>query len=148
MCGALGLLGSVFAAGQQEHLTSLHQEVTFKASPAQVYNALLNSKRFASFSGFPAQISSKEGGSFVMFGNRIFGRNIELIPNSRIVQAWRPTSWNPGVYSVVKFELKKTGSETTVILDHTGFPEGDAESLGGGWRDHYWEPLKKYFEKY
>ncbi len=62
---------------------------------------------------------------------------IRLFPRRCMRESW--------VYSVVKFELKKTGSETTVILDHTGFPEGDAESLGGGWRDHYWEPLKKYF---
>ena len=73
----------------------------------------------------PATIDATAGGAFSTFGGLIEGRNIELIPNQRIVQAWRPTHWDPGVYSIVRFELKPKGSETTVVLDHTGFPEGE-----------------------
>src|SRR5579862_7690105 len=54
------------------------------------------------------------------------------------------THWDPGVYSVVKFELKPQGSGTTLILDHTGFPEGEYDSLFKGWGLRYWDPLKKY----
>ena len=79
-----------------------------------------------------------------MFGGLIVGRNIELVPNERIVQAWRPAHWDPGVYSVVKYELRKKDSQTILILDHTGFPEGDFASLNSGWHERYWEPLKKY----
>jgi activator of HSP90 ATPase len=61
------------------------------------------------------------------------------------VQAWRPASWEPGVYSVVRFELKPQNSETAIILDHTGFPEGDFKHLEWGWLHHYWEPLKESF---
>lgn len=79
-----------------------------------------------------------------MFGGMIVGRNVELVPNQRIVQAWRPTHWDPGVYSIVRFELKAQGPGTLVVLDHTGFPEGEFDHLDLGWRSHYWEPLKKY----
>jgi uncharacterized protein YndB with AHSA1/START domain len=75
----------------------------------------------------------------------IDGRNVELVPNQRIVQAWRPNHWGPGVYSLVKFELKPQGSGALVVLDHTGFPEGDFDGLNSGWSDKYWEPLKKFF---
>jgi activator of HSP90 ATPase len=125
--------------------TSLHQDIDLKATPQRIFETLLSSKRFAAFSGLPAEIDPNVGGAFSMFGGQIVGRNVELVPGQRIVQAWRPTHWDPGVYSVVKFELKARGSETTVVLDHTGFPEGEFESLTSGWNGHYWEPLKKFF---
>ena len=125
-------------------LTSLHQEVDLKASPQRIYEVLLDSKQFAACTGMPAKIDSKAGGPFSMFGGLIVGRNVELIPAQRIVQAWRPTHWDPGVYSLVKFELKPKGPETTIVLDHTGFPEGDFDSLSAGWKSHYWDPLRTF----
>jgi activator of HSP90 ATPase len=125
--------------------TSLHQEVAFTPGPQRVYEVLLDSKQFAAFTGLPAEIDPNVGGAFKMFGGRIVGRNVELVPDQRIVQAWRPTNWDPGVYSIVKFELKPQGSGTLVVLDHTGFPESDFDGLSSGWPERYWEPLRKFF---
>ena len=80
-----------------------------------------------------------------MFGGMIAGRNVELVPGQRIVQAWRPTHWAPGIYSIVRFELKQQGKETLIVLDHTGFPEGEFDQLSSGWKLHYWERLTKFF---
>jgi len=79
-----------------------------------------------------------------MFGGLIVGRTIELVPGQRIVQAWRPTHWDPGVYSIVHFEFKPRAAETTLSFDHTGFPAGEYDALDWGWSHHYWEPLKKF----
>jgi activator of HSP90 ATPase len=133
------------SAAANEKRTSLHQEIEFKASAPRIYDALLDSKQFAAFTGLPAEIDPKAGGAFSMFGGLIVGRNVELIPNQRIVQAWRPTHWDPGIYSIVKFDLKPQGSGTVMVLDHTGFPEGDFDSLASGWKSHYFEPLRKFF---
>jgi activator of HSP90 ATPase len=125
--------------------TSLHQEIDYKAIPQRIYDVLLSSKDFAAFSGAPAEIDPLAGGAFSMFGGMIVGRNIELVPNQRIVQAWRPTGDFPeGTYSLVKIELKPHGAETKLILDHTGFPEGHFDHLNAGWYSHYWEPLRKF----
>jgi hypothetical protein len=72
------------------------------------------------------------------------GRNIELVANQRVVQAWRPAHWDAGVYSVARFELKTHGTGTTIVFDHTGFPEGQYDHLLLGWKGHYWEPLAKF----
>jgi activator of HSP90 ATPase len=125
--------------------TSLHDEIVVKTSPQRIYELLLDSKQFAALTGRPAQIDPKAGGAFSMFGGLIVGRNIEFVPNQRIVQAWRPASWDPGIYSIVKFELKPRNSETTIVLDHSSFPEGDFNHLEWGWNAHYWTPLKKSF---
>jgi activator of HSP90 ATPase len=133
------------SAGANATRTSLHQEVAFTATPQRIYDVLLDSKQFAAVTGLPAAIDPKAGGAFTTFGGLIVGRNVELIPGQRIVQAWRPAAWPSGVYSIVKFELKPQGLGVLVVLDHTGFPESDFDGLTSGWPERYWEPLKKYF---
>lgn len=124
--------------------TSLHQEVDFKAAPQRIYDVLLDSKQFSAFTGAPAQVTPDAGAAFSLFGGGILGRNVELLPAQRIVQAWRSAGWEPGVYSIVKFEFKPRGSQTTVVLDHTGFAEGRYEHLYSGWKEHYWDDLQKF----
>jgi Activator of Hsp90 ATPase homolog 1-like protein len=53
--------------------------------------------------------------------------------------------WDPGAYSIAKFNLVEQGSGTKIVFDHTGFPKGDAETLASEWKAHYWEPLAKFF---
>jgi activator of HSP90 ATPase len=124
--------------------TTIHHEIEYKVAPERIYSALLDAKQFAAFTGNPAEIDSAPGGAFKLFGGLIEGRNIELIPNRRIVQAWRPASWPAGVYSIVKFELAARGGTTRLVLDHAGFTEDKQESLDEGWTSHYIDPLHKY----
>ena len=154
-------VGSIGAwAGAEEGIShtaeSIHQEPVFKASRKRVYEALIDSTQFdkvvqlgavmqsgMSIEKNSTQISREVGGAFSLFGGYIMGRHIELVPGERIVQAWRTGNWSPGVYSIAKFELAEQGSGTKLVLDHTGFPQGEAEHLAAGWKKHYWEPLEK-----
>jgi len=123
---------------------SIHQEVILKAAPARVYEALTDAKKFqqvvllsaAVKSGMvqttPAEISPEAGGAFTLFDGHISGRNIDLIPNERIVQAWRAGDWAIGTYSIARFVLTKEGAGTRLVFDHTGFPVGQAEHLADG----------------
>jgi activator of HSP90 ATPase len=118
--------------------SSIHQEVDFETNPQRIYEALLDSKQFSAFTGgAPAEINGEAGGAFSFFGGAIVGRNIDLAPNRRIVQAWRVGMWPEGVYSLVKFELEKRGSGVRVILDHSSFPEEHREHLNSGWDRMY-----------
>jgi len=130
---------------------SIHQEVIFQASRERVYEALTDAKQFTKVTSFssvmkaaPAEIDREVGGAFTCFGGHIVGRQVELVPNERIVQAWRVVTWDPGLYSIAKFELREQGPETRLVFDHTGFPNGKAEHLADGWNQNYWEPLRKY----
>lgn len=128
---------------------SIRQEVHIKASPDRVYEALLDARRFSAFTGAPAEIDPTSGGAFSCFGGIITGRNVELLSNRRIVQAWRVSMWPEGHYSIVKFELQPQGSQTLLVMDHVGFPPEmrahlNGEHADGGWQRQYWEPLKKY----
>ena len=135
---------------------AIHQEAIFKASSHRIYEALTDAQQFQKvqlLSGTvkgmdlkakPAQISREPGGPFSIFGDYIIGRQLELVPDQRIVQAWREISWDLGIYSIVRFELIKEGLGTKLIFDHTGFPAGSGEHLAVGWKAHYWEPLEEF----
>ena len=124
--------------------SAIHQEIDFNTTPARLYEVLLDAKQFSAFSKDTAEIEPRAGGAFKMFGGRIEGRNVELIPNQRIVQAWRPASWPPGVYSIVRFELVVRGAGARIVLDHAGFSQDKFEGLNDGWPLRYWDPLHKY----
>lgn len=135
---------------------SIHQEASFKASRKRVYEALTDTQQFDKVTqlsddmksmgpgGTPTQISNKVGGTFVLFRGHIVGRQIELVPNERIVQAWRVEGWAPGVYSIARFQIKEEGSGSRIVFDHTGFPKGLVDHLAAGWKGHYWGPLEKF----
>jgi activator of HSP90 ATPase len=132
---------------------TIHQEVNFKIGPQKLYETLLSSKEFSDctkrsfdmFTGASAKIEAKQGGTFSLFDGHIIGMVIELIPNQRIVEAWRVVDWPAGVYSIARFELVPDASGTRLIFDHIGFPDGLKEHLTIGWQQHYWDALTKYF---
>lgn len=124
---------------------AIHQEVTIPASAKKVYEALTDAKRFSALSGgVPTDIDAKAGGAFSLFGGQIAGRNIDLVPGKRVVQAWRAGNWEEGLYSIARFELKEEGGATRIVFDQAGFPEEARPHLEGGWSKMYWEPLKSY----
>lgn len=140
--------------GKTDSGITIHQVVYFKVSPRQVYEAILSSKEFSestklsfpNFSPASAKIDSTVGGTLSVFDGHIIGRNLELVSDQRIVQAWRVVDWPPGVYSIARFEIKAQGSGTQLIFDHIGFPAGLKEHLATGWQEHYWDALTKYFQ--
>ena len=159
--GCLTLRSSEAWARAEEEIShtaeAIHQEPIFKASRKRVYEALTDAKQFnkvvllstAMKSGMapgtkPAEISPEAGGAFSLFGGYVTGRQIELVANERIVQAWRAGGWDPGIYSIAKFDLVEEGSGTKIVFDHAGFPKGKAEHLAEGWKINYWAPLEKF----
>ena len=159
--GGLSLGSAMSWAAAEEEIShaaeSIHQEPVFKASRKRVYEALTDAKQFdkvaqlsaAMKSGMapgakPTEIGREAGGAFELFGGYVTGRHLELVPNERIVQAWRAGGWDPGDYSIAKFQLVEQGAGTKIVFDHAGFPKGKAEHLAEGWKINYWEPLEKF----
>ena len=143
------------ASGISHTASAIHQEPEFAASAARVYATLLDPHQFdrvVEFSGVmqamqlqsaASRIEAHPGGAFALFGGFITGRQLELVRNQRIVQAWRAADWAAGVYSVARFELQAHGAGCRIVFEHTGFPEDDAKSLAEGWQSNYWEPMRK-----
>jgi activator of HSP90 ATPase len=122
-------------------MSNIHQEQTFTAPPARIYEALVDAKRFAELTGAPATGNSGEGEAFSVFGGHITGRHVELVPGKRVVQAWRAKTWPEGLYSIVRFEIASEGKGTKITFDHDGFPADMKEHLAKGWQSNYWDKL-------
>ncbi len=122
----------------------IHQEIELSAAPARIYEALMDSAQHGAFTGGPAQMSPDEGGAFSCHDGRIVGRNLELVPGARIVQAWRVAGWEPGLFSVVRMELRPEGQGTRLVLDHSGVPVEHREHIALGWQARYWQPLAEF----
>lgn len=128
----------------------IHREAIINADPQAVYDVLTDGQKFSAVTGMPAQLSDHAGETFTLFDGRIEGRQIELVPAERIVQAWRfganhPDVWDPGVYSVVRFTLAAEGDGTRFIIDHAGVPPEWHEHISTGYPTFYEQPLERYF---
>jgi len=128
---------------------TIRQSVTLKASPHEIYEVLMDSKKHSKVTESKAHISKKIGGKFSVWGGSINGTNLELVPDKKIVQAWRSDedTWPKGHYSKATFLLGKAKSGTRLKFVQTDVPIEAYESTKLGWRDYYWEPLKTFLKR-
>jgi uncharacterized protein YndB with AHSA1/START domain len=124
---------------------TLRQTVTFKASPRQVYDMLMDSKKHRSLSGVPAKISRKVGGKFTAWGSHISGFNLALRPGQKIVQAWRATGWWPDHYSIAIYDIAKVRGGAKLKFTQIGIPPDRYSGHYRGWIETYWTPMKEIF---
>jgi uncharacterized protein YndB with AHSA1/START domain len=63
---------------------------TFKinAEPSDVYSAITNPHTIELWSGYPAQMSTEPGSEFSLWEGDITGKNLEFIPDKKLVQEW------------------------------------------------------------
>ena len=127
----------------------IEQEVRIKSTPHEVYEAFMDSKKHSKFTEGKAKISREVGGKFSVFEGTINGKNVELIPDQKIVQTWRSEgeNWPKGYYSTITLILEPTDEGTLIKFTHVDIPEGAVESVEEGWTTYYWNPLKELLEK-
>ena len=125
---------------------TLRHKVKFKVGPEDIYMALMDSRRHAAFTRSAADISPKVGGKIKAYDGYITGKNLELVPNKKIVQTWRASGWPADHDSKVTFRLKKMKNGSELTLVHEGVPEPESKSIDQGWIDYYWKPMKELLE--
>ncbi len=128
---------------------TIEQKVFFKdASPEDVYDALLNPKKHAEFTGSPATTSAKTGETFTAWDGYITGKNIELVKAKKIVQEWTTTEWPEG-YSASRLEFTLTAKNggTELRMVHSKVPAEQVADYTSGWQSAYWDPLKEYLAR-
>lgn len=124
-------------------MKSFRQKISFRASAHDVYEALMDSKRHAKFTGSRAVISRKVGGTFSVYDGYAVGHHRELIPDKKIVQTWRAADWPEGIFSEVIFQIIATKSGCTLSFSQKGIPKGNFSSIKQGWIEFYWNPMKE-----
>lgn len=126
---------------------TIRQTATFKASPHEVYEALVDSRKHSKFTGGKVTMSRKIGGAFTAYGGSLSGTNLELVPDKKIVQAWRADDWPAGHFSRATFSLKKVKGGTQLSFYQSCVPDEHYTGIKQGWIDFYWKPMKAMLEK-
>jgi len=119
---------------------------TIPASPEEVYQAWLDSVSHSEMTGGAASMSDEIGAEVSAWDGYITGRNIELVPGERIVQSWRTTEFaDQHEDSVITVVLQEVDEGTLLTLVHSNVPDEQTRYQGGGWQQHYFEPMVVYF---
>lgn len=126
---------------------TIRQSVTFQATPHEVYELLMDSRKHARFTGSKARISRDVGGSISAYDGYIDGKNLELVSDRKIVQSWRGSDWPEGHYSKAVFSLAKIKTGTRLAFTQSGVPEEQYQDISQGWREHYWSKMKEMLGK-
>lgn len=131
-------------------MKEIHQTVTFQVSPEIVYKTLMDSESMSVLTNSDCHVGSEVGDTFDAYDGYIEGVNLELIPYSKIVQSWTAfeDAWPLDHVSTVIFELNPTSEGTELVFTHLEVPEDLYDAFYDGWIEHYWEPMKDYFEEF
>jgi len=126
----------------------IRQTVTLKASPNELFETFLDSKKHEAATGAPAEINREPGGSFKAFGGAIWGKTLYVAPNRMIVQSWRSTNFKPGdPDSILILQFSKAKGGGKIDLTHVNVPVQDRRGVTKGWPHYYWKPWKAYLAK-
>lgn len=126
-------------------MKSLTQHYTIEAPIEKVWQALINTDLINEWGGGPAEMNDEVDQEFRLWGGDIWGKNIEVVPNRKLVQEWYSGQWPKP--SICTFELVEDGDETELTLIHTHIPDDEFNEIENGWKEHYLEPLKNWIEK-
>ena len=126
----------------------IQQTVVLDASPLEVYQAYVDPKKHAAFTGTKVIGAPRVGGKFTAGDGYINGKHIKLEPGKRVRQEWITTEWPAGYPpSILELTLKPKDKGTELSMVHSKVPAEQVEYYAKGWNDFYWGPLKKYFGK-
>lgn len=123
-------------------------QTTIHAPAKAIFEAWLNSNGHSEMTGGEANISDQIGEAFTAWDGYIMGKNILIEPNGKIIQSWRTTEFQDDQDdSQIELQFEEIRPNITQLtLIHTNVPE-DGEHYIKGWEDHYFSPMKDYFDK-
>ena len=124
-------------------MPTIKQSYEMDATPEEVFEALVDSEIIQVWSRDEAKMSREVGGNFVLWGGQMFGTNLEIIKNKKLVQEWCYDQWEKP--SRVTFTIKSKGKKTIVELLHEDVPEKSVKSITDGWDSYYLGSMKDMF---
>ena len=127
---------------------TIRQTARFHATPHEVYEALMDAKKHAGFTGAKARIDRRVGGTFSVWDGYATGTNVRLEKDKVIVQTWRSTDFAVDARdSKVTIRLAGVGTGTRLSFVHSGVPDELADDIANGWKEFYWTPMRASLEK-
>jgi uncharacterized protein YndB with AHSA1/START domain len=127
-------------------MNRIEQTYFIEASPEQVWEALTDPEVISQWSSAPAVFVPEPGNAYSLWGGDIGGSVVEVVPQERLVQTWKPKDWTVED-SVVTFTLAPSEGGTLVHLIHENVQDWDYEGTNEGWNIYYLGEIKKSLER-
>ncbi len=124
-------------------MKTYHKHYRIKATPEEVYNALVKPFAIALWTGAKVQMEEKAGTEFSLFDGDITGVNLEFVPNEKIVQEWYFGEQEEK--SIVTIRLREDKIYTNIELTHSNIPDDAFEDMKQGWDEYYFGGLEEFF---
>ena len=124
----------------------IKQKYEINSSLDKVWQALTNQNEINAWGAGPAVMTDKEGSEFKLWGGSIWGKNIEVIKNKKLVQDWFSENEIEEEPSKVTFNLKENGSIIEIELIQENVPDNVYSKINDGWKDYYLGAIKNYLE--
>lgn len=124
-------------------MPTIKQTYEMAASPEQVFEALVNEEIIQNWSGDEVKMSADVGAKFSLWGGQMYGVNLEVVKNKKLVQEWCYDQWEAP--SKVTFLLTDEGNKTLVELVHEDVPEKSVKSITDGWNVYYLGAMQEMF---
>jgi uncharacterized protein YndB with AHSA1/START domain len=118
---------------------------TIPATPEEIFLALTNPLTLQLWTGENAEMSSQPGDEFSLWDGSIVGKNLEIVPDKKIVQQWYFGEQVEA--SIVTITLHKLKNGTSVELKHTNIPDQDYKDITEGWDESYFGALREFYEE-
>ena len=128
-------------------MKTIKQTYIIKASVDKVWEALVDARIIEGWGAGPAKMDDKVGTKFSLWGKSIWGKNLEVVQNRKLVQDWysdEEKKWEKP--SKVTFALHEEKDSTRLELVHEDIPDENFKDIADGWKDYYLGPLKDYLE--
>lgn len=113
------------------------------AEPSDIYSALTNPYTIELWSGYPAVMSEEPGSEFSLWEGDITGRNLEFIPDRKVVQEW--FFGDQEERSIVTITIYPDKGNSSVTVEHTNIPDEDFAEIAEGWREFYIGAITAFF---
>ena len=117
---------------------TIRQQVHLAASPEELFDLYLDSRKHSAATGAKASVSRRVGGKFTAFQGALVGRNLAIVPGHLIVQTWRGADWPKTELDsmlVLTFDEARGGGRISLI--HTNIPDRHYPGIKKGWNTYY-----------
>src|SRR5438128_5391706 len=97
-------------------MKTIRQNATIRgATPHDIYEMIMDSKKHTKLSGSRTTVSRRVGGAFRV-GRDLEGTSVRLVKDKKIVHSWRSTDWPKGLYSRATFSLARAIGGTRITF--------------------------------
>ncbi len=126
---------------------TIQQAVTLEASPDELFDIYVDSKKHSAATGGKATIGRKVGTAYSAHDGYITGRTLAIVPGRMIVQSWRGSDWKESdLDSILILTFSTAAGGGRITLTHANLPDSQADGIKKGWTEYYWRPWKAYLK--